>query len=89
MPRRRSSDLRKILDSTDAACPHCGPRIEPKDYKCVDWDRSARSAKRRSDQAREWARVTRRLPCLMTCRLLLFLPQSAPSMSFAHALRGL
>ena len=38
MPRRRSSDLAEIKESTNTVCPHCGARIEPKDYKRVDWE---------------------------------------------------
>ena len=36
MPRRRNFDLEKIRASTETTCPHCGSRIEPKDYKRVD-----------------------------------------------------
>jgi uncharacterized protein (UPF0212 family) len=35
---RRKLDLEKIHASLNTICPHCGARIEPKDYKRVDWD---------------------------------------------------
>jgi len=40
MPSRRTSDLEKIQASTETACPYGGTRIEPKDYKRVDWEHS-------------------------------------------------
>ena len=38
MSGRRNSDLAKIQARADTACPHCGTRIEPKDYERIDWE---------------------------------------------------
>jgi hypothetical protein len=38
MPRCRNSDLAKIQAATDTTCPNCDTRVEPKDYKRVDWE---------------------------------------------------
>jgi DNA-directed RNA polymerase subunit RPC12/RpoP len=38
MPTRRKLNLEKIEKSMNVACPHCAVRIEPKDYKRVDWE---------------------------------------------------
>jgi len=38
MPARRKINLEQLHASLGVSCPKCGTRIEPKDYKRVDWE---------------------------------------------------